>query len=677
MSGQPSKLALALNRAISSYQAGQFGEAEQICQKIIAKKSNFFDAHHVLGIIQASQGKNDQALTSYNRALAVQPNHADTLSNRGNVLAGLQRFDEALASYNRALAAKPNHTGALNNRGVTLHTLGRHGEALASFERAIALQANYVDALCNRGNSLNVLKRYDEALASYDCAIALRPNMVEAHCNRGNSLRELRRFDDALASYDRALALLPNLVEAISNRGITFAELKRYDEALGAFARAIALRPNDAELFNKRGVILDQIKRHDESLADYDRALALRPDYTDALYNRGNALHDLKRFEEALACYDQLLPMRPNDGHTFNNRGKILKELDRYDEAFACSARALALLPEDTVAHCNESLMRLLTGDFERGFRDYEWRWKKADMAPAQRNFPQPLWLGEGDIAGKTILLHSEQGFGDAIQFCRYAPLVAARGARVILEVRPPLVQLMGSLAGPAQIVASGDASAFDIHCPLLSLPLATGTRLDTVPAQVPYLSVAPEKSAEWGARLGAKTRPRIGLAWSGNVIHERDKERSIGLRNFLRLLDIDATFVSLHKEVGEDDARVLSELIQTGEAMRPPVSGVPGRREILHFGDALNDYTDTAALISQLDLVASVDTSVVHLAGALAKPVWILVTYVPDWRWMLVRDDSPWYPTARLFRQTAAREWDSVLARVHGELGAFVAGAG
>ena len=661
MSGQPSKLALALNRAITSYQAGQLGEAEQICQKIIAKKSNFFDAHHVLGIILASQGKNDQALTSYNRALAVQPNHADTLSNRGNVLAGLRRFDEALASYNRALVAKPNHTGALNNRGVTLHTMGRHDEAIASFERAIALQADYVDALCNRGNSLNALKRYDEALASYDCAIALRPNLVEAHCNRGNTLRELRRYDEALASYDRALALLPNLVEAISNRGITLAELKRYDEALDAFARAIALRPNDAELFNKRGVILDQIKRPAESLADYDRALALRPDYTDALYNRGNALHDLKRFDEALACYDRLLPLRPNDGNTFNNRGKILKELNRYPEAFACSARALALLPTNIVAHCNESLMRLLTGDFARGFREYEWRWKKADMAPAQRDFTQPLWLGEGDIAGKTILLHSEQGFGDAIHFCRYAPMVAARGARVILEVRPPLLQLMRSLAGPSQIIASGEAlPAFDIHCPLLSLPLAMGTRLDTVPAQVPYLSVAADKSAEWSARLGAKTRPRIGLAWSGNVIHERDKERSIGLRNFLRLLDIDATFVSLHKEVGADDASVLAE-----------------RSDILHFVDALADYTDTAALISQLDLVVSVDTSVVHLAGALAKPVWILVTYVPDWRWMLEREDSPWYPTARLFRQSAAREWDSVLARMHGELGQFVARGG
>ncbi|HYC17333.1 MAG TPA: tetratricopeptide repeat protein [Pseudolabrys sp.] len=667
MSGQPSKLALALNRAIATYQAGQPGEAEQICQKIIAKKSNFFDAHHVLGIIQAAQGKNEQALTSYNRALAVQPNHADTLSNCGNVLTALRRFEEALASYNRALAARPNHTGALNNRGVALQEMGRHGEALASFAQAIALQADYADALCNRGNSLHALGRFDEALASYDCAIALRPALLQAHCNRGNTLRELQRYDEALASYDRALALQPNLVEAIANRGITLAELKRHDEALDSFARALALRPDDAELFNKRGVILDAVKRHGEALADYDRALALRPDYTDALYNRGNALHELKRFDEALACYDRLLPLRPNDGNTFTNRGKILKELDRYDEALACSARALELLPDNIIAHCNEASMRLLTGDFARGFAEYEWRWKKADMAPARRDFPQPMWRGE-DIAGKTILLHGEQGFGDAIHFCRYAPLVAARGAHVILEVRKPLARLMDSLmhtlAGPSAIVASGEAlPAFDLHCPLLSLPLAMGTRLDTIPAQVPYLGVPAEKAAEWSARLesrlGTKPRPRIGLAWSGSVHHELDKQRSIGLRNFARLLEIDATFISLHKEAAADDARVLAE-----------------RSEIVHFGEALDDYTDTAALISQLDLVVSVDTSVVHLAGALAKPVWVLVTYVPDWRWLLGREDSPWYPTARVFRQSAAREWDSVITRVHGELGEFVKGA-
>ncbi len=352
--------------------------------------------------------------------------------------------------------------------------------------------------------------RFEEALASYDRALALQPGSLIALCNRGNTLRAMQRLDEALASYDRAIALLPNFAEAHANRAILLAELKRYDEALAAFERQLTLQPNNAEAYNNRGVVLGEMKRNAEALANYDRAVSLSPDYTDAIYNRGNALHELRRFSEALACYDRVLASRPDDGNAFNNRGKVLKELNRYDEALACSARALAVLPDNIVAHCNEASMRLLIGDLPRGFAEYEWRWKKADMAPAKREFPQPLWLGAGDIAGKTILLHSEQGFGDAIQFCRYATLIAARGARVILEVRPALAALMASLAGPSAVIAKGDPLPdFDLHCPLLSLPLAMGTRLETIPAQVPYLSVSPELSAEWGARLGSQKRGR------------------------------------------------------------------------------------------------------------------------------------------------------------------------
>jgi len=660
MSAQPSKLALQLNKAIASYKAGQFGEAEKICQKIVATKSNFFDAQYVLAVVLASQGKHDLALTSYNRALTVQPNHPDALNNRGNTLKELQRFDEALASYERALALKPDHAGALNNRAVILQILQRYDEALASLDRALALQPNHADAFINRGITLHALGRFDEALASYDRALALQPGSLAAISNRGNTLRAMQRLDEALASYDRAIALLPNFVEAHVNRAILLAQMKRYDEALAAFERQLTLRPDDAQGYNNRGVILGEMKRHAEALANYDRALSLVPDYTDAIYNRGNALHDLGRYSEALACFDRVLMARPNDSEAFNNRGKVLKELNRYDEALECSARALAALPDNIVAHCNEASMRLLIGDLPRGFAEYEWRWKKPDMAPAQRQFSQPLWLGEGDIAGKTILLHGEQGFGDAIQFCRYALLVAARGARVILEVRPQLVSLMKSLAGPSAVIAKDDPLPdFDLHCPLLSLPLAMGTRLETIPAQVPYLQAPPGKSAEWGARLGAKTKPRIGLCWAGNATHVRDSDRSMRLADFVPLLDLDATYVSLHQEVRPEDAAVL--------ATRP---------DILHFGELLKDFTDTAALIGQLDLVITVDTSIAHLAGALAKPTWVMITYVPEWRWLLTREDSPWYPTARLFRQDEGRAWGGVVTHLRAVLNDFVQAA-
>lgn len=459
----------------------------------------------------------------------------------------------------------------------------------------------------------------------------------------------LGKRDLALASYDRALALRPDQADVLSNRGNFLLALNRIDEALASYDRALAVRPNYAEAFSNRGSALERAGRFEEALENYDRALSLRPDFPDALYNRGNTLKALKRYDEALASYDRAIALRPGHDNAHNNRGQVLKELFRYEEALASYDRALALNPKNVMAHCNAAGLRLLTGDFERGWIDYEWRWLKPSVAHAARGFPQPPWRGGDTIAGKTILLHSEQGLGDTIQFCRYVPLVAARGAQVIFEVQKPLCSLMASLAGPAQIVVKGDPlPAFDIHCPLLSLPLALGTRLETIPSSQSYLSAPPQLSTAWQARLGAGRKPRIGLAWSGRPEHERDRERSIGLHALLPFLNTDATFVSLQKEVRTDDAIVLKE-----------------RVDILHFGDELGDFADTAALMSQLDLIISVDTSVAHLAGALGKPVWILLTHFPDWRWLLGRDDSPWYPSARLFRQDCTCTWDSMIERV------------
>ena len=300
-------------------------------------------------------------------------------------------------------------------------------------------------------------------------------------------------------------------------------------------------------------------------------------------------------------------------------------------------------------------MSRLVTGDFARGWIDYDWRRKAPSAKLTARDFPQPLWLGEDDIAGKTILLRSEQGFGDSIQFCRYAPLVVARGARVIVEVEEPLCGLMTSLAGPTQIIAKGDLLPdFDLQCPLPSLPLAFKTGIGTIPASVPYLRAPRQAQEHWGALLGTHRSPRIGLAWAGNAKHVRDRERSMTLRDLLPLLDIDAGFVSLQKDLRAGDAETLK------------------RCNVLQSGHKLGNFSDTAALISQLDLVISVDTSVAHLAGALGKPVWILLTRTPDWRWLLDRNDSPWYPSVRLFRQSEARDWSSVTMRVRDALREF-----
>jgi tetratricopeptide (TPR) repeat protein len=359
-------------------------------------------------------------------------------------------------------------------------------------------------------------------------------------------------------------------------------------------------------------------------------------------------LHRLRRFEEALASYDAALAARPDYAEALANRGATLYELARFDAASASYEQAIALCPDHADAHFFKGLSSLVTGDFARGWIEYEWRRKAPSARITQRDLPQPRWLGDGDIAGKTILLHSEQGLGDTIQFCRYVPLVAERGGRVILEVERPLRALMTGLAGTALVVAKGDPlPAFDLQCPLPSLPLAFQSRLETIPSTTPYLRVPKQALDRWRALLGTRRSLRIGLAWSGNTKHVRDRERSMRLRDLLPLLDIEATFVSLQKEVRAGDAASLESC------------------NMLRFSGEIGDFSDTAALISQLDLVISVDTSVAHLAGALGKPVWILLTHAPDWRWLLDRDDSPWYPSARLFRQRETREWGSVTMRV------------
>jgi tetratricopeptide (TPR) repeat protein len=609
-----------LAEAFALHQAGRLAEAENAYNQVLAKHPDHFDSLHLLGIVFHQRGDHARALRHIDLALKINPNHIVALNNRGIACRELKRFEEALASYDRALELWPG----------------------------------YADALLGRGHALKQLKRFEEALASYDRALTLRPDLAEAHVNRGDVLHELKRFAEALASYDRALGIRQDITEAHANRGSALHALKRFEEALASYDHALALRPDYAEARYNRGNVLHSLKRFEEALTNYEQALALRPDYVEALANRGVTLHQLKRFEAALESQDRALAVRPDYAEAFVNRGVTLHELKRFEAALASYDRAIALRPDYAQAHFNEAVCRMLIGDFDRGWQKFEWGWETEELKNAKRTFPQPLWLGSDEIAGKTILLHGVHGLGDTIQFCRYAPHVEARGARVVLEVHEPLRALMGTLAGVAQIVSRGEPLPdFDLHCPLLSLPLAFGTRLATIPAQTPYLRASPQAVMDWNARLGPRQRPRIGLAWSGRPEHDNDRNRSMKLSTLLSpLAGCDATYVSLQREVRADDAPVLQ-----------------GRGDILHFGEELKSYADTAALVANLDLVISVDTSVAHLAGALAKPVWILLPYIPDWRWLLDRDDSPWYPTARLFRQDATRKWDNVMARVHAAL--------
>jgi len=516
------------------------------------------------------------------------------------------------------------------------------GRAPSAFPATLKIKAELQNAI-----ALHQHGRLVEAEPIYQNILRVLPNHFDAQHLLGVLRHQQGRNAEALKLIRAALQQRPNEVVALTNCGAVLNELKRFDETLASCNKAIAIKPDHAEAFNNRGFALKELKRVDEALASFDKAIALKPNYADAFNNRGMALHALKRLDEALASYDKAIVLRPNYADALNNRGIVLYELKRHGEALASFDKAIAVRRDYAHAHWNRAQLRLITGDFARGWAEHEWR--LTSNAFLKRNFPQPLWLGDEEINGKAILLHSEQGFGDTIQFCRYVPLVADRGARVILEVQKPLQELMTGLTGVIEVISKGEPLPdFDFQCPLLSLPLAFQTRLETIPSATPYLRPPAEALNTWQARLGPKRRARIGLVWSGNAGHKRDQDRSISLHALLPLLDIDATFVSLQKDVRPADAAVLDQ---------------HGR--ILNFCDALGSFSDTAALISQLDLIISVDTSVAHLAGALGKPVWVLLTFVPDWRWLLDRDDNPWYPSARLFRQDDMRTWDSVIVSI------------
>jgi len=619
----------AFDQGLELHRAGRLDEAERIYRSILQQDPDDAATRCVLAMIALQTGRVAWALELAEGAVAIDAERPEAHHTRGLVLRQMQRTEAAAESFSQAVTLKPDYVEAHYHYGSALQALGRLGDAVTSYDRAIALQPDDPALHSKRGRALVALGRYAEATAAFDSEIALRPDDALAHYNRALSLHAQLRFDEALASYDAAIGLQADFMQAYNNRSALLRELQRLDEALASADTVIALSPDLAGAYNNRGAILLDLGRSEDALADFDRALSLNPDYAEALCNRGFVLRLLRPGDEAVRCFEA----------------------------------ALRLQPDYAVGHENYAMALLQLGDFQRGWSEYEWRWQAPTLAPARRPFPQPLWLGEQPIAGATILLHAEQGMGDTLQFCRLALDVAARGAQVVLEVQQPLVRLLASL-GTGKVIAQGEPLPhFDLHCPLLSLPLALRTRVETIPAYPSYLHADPFAAAAWHRRLWAVPGRRVGLVWSGAARQQSadviaaNRRRSMTLAQFTPLGGVPGvSFVSLQKGPPEAEARVAS----------PPL-------RLFDATDELHDFADTAALIAALDLVIAVDTSVAHLAGALGKPVWILNRFDSCWRWLLHRTDSPWYPTARLFRQPAPGDWDSVIAAVCAALRAWV----
>jgi len=674
--------------ALQYHQAGHLPQAEQLYQQILQANPNHADTHHLLGVLDYQMGRHDQAVKSIRYALALNPSAA----------------------------------GYYCNLGLAYQALGKTAEAAAAYEQVLRLEPQSAEAHCVLGNLLAVLGRLDEAVRHCQEALRFRPGFAGAHNNLGLALSKQGKLDEAVVQFQLAVQFDPhyaaahtNLGQAWNNLGIARLKQGRLDEARACFEQALQLKPDQLDAHYNLGSVLMEQGRLDEAVACYQQALRLKPDYPEVLYNLGNAFLLQNKLDEASRSYQQALQLQPKDAAAWNNLGSVHKRQGQFDAALACFERTLGLDPAFAQAHWNRAVVLLLGGDFEQGWPEYEWRWTQPWLndppAPARtgtkggsRQFAQPLWDGS-DLGGRTILLYAEQGLGDTMHFIRYAPLVRQRGGRVIVECQRPLLPLLANVPGVDRLVAPGSPlPAFDVQAPLAGLPGIFRTVEATMPATIPYLQAKAELVAHWRkSRMSDVGCPMpgevlltsdfrlstsdflVGIAWQGNPAFMDDWQRSMPLAQFAPLAQVPGVqLISLQKGPGTEQLHALEQRVDSGQwtvdsdaktpstVHRPPFT-------VHHLGSRLDEangaFMDTAAIMTNIDLVVTSDSAVPHLAGALGVPVWVALAFVPDWRWLLRRKDSPWYPTMRLFRQRRDGHWEDVFERMAEELKALVAG--
>lgn len=671
-----------LDTALAMMRQGQHAPAEQVCRRILDAEPRDFGASHLLGVLLLLRGepglaeqriadaiainpgvagahynrgnallalgRAQEAITCFDQALHLKPDFAQALCNRGNAQNALNWWDLAIASFKAALAIRPGITEAHNGLGNAQLAMGRGSEALASFDRAIALDQRHPGAHNNRGSAMFAMGRLEDALASFDAAISLAPDTAEAHDNRGMVLRELGRFDAAIASHDRAIALRPGFARAYCRRAHARRGLGQLQKALSDCEKAIELQPGLAEAFNCRGIVHHDSGRLADAKDDFGQAVRLDSASAEAFNNLGNVLHDLGQPQQALDSLRQAIALRPDYVEALNNRGMILQDLRRFDEARQAYDAAIHLRPGHAESYKRRATLALLQGDYGKGWKDYE-----TSLQAARRGSPGPLhgipyWTGQ-PLQGKSILLSEPSGFGDAIQFLRYVPMLVAKGADVAFFGHDRLFRLLASCPWPLRLLSEQPLQgAFDYHSQLWSLPNTLGTQLDSIPDCIPYLFAEPGVAARWSPLL-SKDRFNIGICWQGKPDRKIDIGRSIPLQAFRPLAQVPGVqLISLQKHHGLEQ-----------------LDDLPGDMKVLDPGpefDAGEDaFIDSAGLMRGLDLVVSSDTAIVHLAGALGRPTWVGLKYTPEWRWMLERIDSPWYPTLELFRQARPGDWSEV----------------
>jgi tetratricopeptide (TPR) repeat protein len=681
-----------LRLALAHHQGGRGVQARALYQDVLAMQPGNPDALHLLGLIEIGDGQTEAGIARIRAALAASPGMAAGWSNLGTALRRAGKPEEALECFGRALALTPGDADALAGMGHALRDLGRTRQAVETLARVAGLRPQDGSIRAALGLALQSEGRHAEAEMALREAMALRPADATIPLNLGVSLRQLGRTEDMAGCFRRALELRPNYPEALINLGAAALEAKSFAESEALQRRALAVRPDSVEAHLGLGNVLMALERPEAAVASYREALRLAPGRLSAHTNlhaalvklrlwdamlenarailaahpaeaagpfcMGDALMGLDRFEEAIVQYRRALARDPLLSGAHEGVGNGCRAMNRLDEAEAAFRQAVLIAPENSSARANLAVAHLAMGNFTEGLEEYEARWD-CDMQMTIRPRPDtPVWTGAAALAGRRILLQAEQGFGDTLQMIRYVPMVAARGAQVVLEVQPKLKPLLAGFPGTVEVISAEERRPeTDLHITLMSLPRAFGTQVASIPADVPYLAAPPAQMRRWAGLLKGDARPRVGIAWAGNPGHRNDRHRSIPLGIFRRVVEAaECRFVPLQVQVAEGEAALLAGLDRVADM----------RAE-------LTDFAHTAAATAQMDLVITVDTVLAHLAAALARPTWVLLPFSPDWRWLMGREDSPWYPTARLFRQPGFADWDSVVDRVAVALRAFV----
>lgn len=644
------RLADSLQRAEKLLQSGHGRQAEVLCRKMIEKHPDSHRAWHLLGLIAHQAGNHTQALDMIQRAIRHNRSPAAYINNAGLVLESLGRLDQALDAFRHALRISPDTAQTFTNIGNILFKKNDLAAAIEHYQRAVRTDPGYAEAWYNLGFALSKIGHIQAAIENYRKAIHAKPAFADALFNLGNLLFSEGQAGKAIEYFHKTVALQPTRIKAWNNLGSAFKALGELDRAIDAYQQALRIRPDFPQARFNLGLAMHEKGFTEEAAANYRKAIQANPKYAQAHNNLGNILKDQGLLLEALAQYQSAVQINPDYAEAWYNIGVVCHDQAEFDAALAHYQKATAIKPDYAEAHCNQAFIYLLKGDFTAGWRAYEWRLSRTDrhnVYPRQHDAPR--WNGE-PLEGKRLLVHYEQGLGDTLQFVRYMPMLKALGGTVFLETQLPLAALLNRFPGVDALLTERDSvpPAFDYVLPLLSCPKIFKTELGTVPGQVPYIQADPRKIEAWRPYFDRNIM-NIGIVWAGRALHPNDRNRSCSLQDFARLAGLPG--IRLHG-------------LQKGDAAQ---QAKQVRNHILNgnLGSLLNDFSDTAAVLSHLDLIISVDTAVVHLAGAMAKPVWTLLPVEVDWRWMQEQQDSPWYPTMRLFRQQISGDWTSVFDQV------------